>query len=156
MFEPWTLAEGEELGSNILQIAQRSSPNGRETQRMHRALSMVSTKGNEPTFIVGHIVPLTLDEFQCAVLLEDDGSGFCMFLVDFAIGGGDGCDKSIDSRNGFGESSAKKKLWLAIWSLSLRYRTTMPLPSPSHRHRSGTSEECWSTKPLTSGEANGG
>jgi hypothetical protein len=30
------------------------------------------------------------------VLLEDDGSGFGMFLVDFAIGSGDGRNKSID------------------------------------------------------------
>jgi hypothetical protein len=30
MFEPMALAEGEELGSTILQVAQRSSPNGRE------------------------------------------------------------------------------------------------------------------------------
>jgi hypothetical protein len=30
------------------------------------------------------------------VLLENDGSGFCMILVDFAIGGGDCRNKSID------------------------------------------------------------
>jgi hypothetical protein len=30
------------------------------------------------------------------VLLEDDGGGFCMLLVDFAIGGGDCRYKSID------------------------------------------------------------
>src|SRR5215470_2202840 len=45
---------------------------------------------------VRHIVLLTLDEFQRAVLLEDDGSGFCMFLIDLAIGGGNGRNKSID------------------------------------------------------------
>jgi hypothetical protein len=50
--------------------------------------------GNDVTLPSG--VPPTLDEFQCAVLLEDDGSGFCMFLVDFAIGGGDGRNKPID------------------------------------------------------------
>src|SRR5437870_10311739 len=32
------LAEEEELGSNILQVAQRSSPNGRETQRMQHSI----------------------------------------------------------------------------------------------------------------------
>jgi hypothetical protein len=52
--------------------------------------------GKRRDLAVGHIVPPTLDEFQCTVLLEDDGSGFCMFLRDFAIGGGDGRNKSID------------------------------------------------------------
>jgi hypothetical protein len=52
--------------------------------------------GKRRDLAVGHIVPPTLDEFQCAVLLENDGSGFCMILVDFAIGGGDCRNKSID------------------------------------------------------------
>src|SRR5215471_9257255 len=47
----------------------------------------------------GHIVPPALDEFQCAVLLEDDGGGFGMFLVDLAIGGGDRSNKSIVIRH---------------------------------------------------------
>ena len=32
--------------------------------------------GKRRDLAVGHIVPPTLDEFQCAVLLKDDGSGF--------------------------------------------------------------------------------
>ena len=40
--------------------------------------------GKRRDLAVGHVIPPTLDEFQCAVLLEDDGSGFCMFLVDCA------------------------------------------------------------------------
>jgi hypothetical protein len=52
--------------------------------------------GNDVTLPSRTSSPPTLHEFQCAVLLEDDASGFCMLLVDFAIGGGDGRNKSID------------------------------------------------------------
>jgi len=44
----------------------------------------------------GHIISLAFDEFQCAMLLEDNGSRFGMLLVDFAIGCGNSRNKSID------------------------------------------------------------
>src|SRR5262249_56201170 len=52
--------------------------------------------GKRREFAIRHVVAPTLDKFQCAMLLEDDSSGFCMFLVDFAISSGHGRNKSID------------------------------------------------------------
>jgi hypothetical protein len=52
--------------------------------------------GNDVDLAVWHVLPPTLDKFQCAVLLEDDSSGFCMLLIDFAISSGHGRNKSID------------------------------------------------------------
>src|SRR6266511_4393056 len=78
-----------------------SSRTLREGQMIHEKTTVSSSLrltaiGNDVTLPSGTSSPPTLHEFQCAVLLEDDGSGFCMFLVDFAIGGGDGRNKSID------------------------------------------------------------
>jgi len=45
---------------------------------------------------IGHIISPALDEFQRAVLLENHGSRFGMFFIDFAIGRGDSRNKSIN------------------------------------------------------------
>jgi hypothetical protein len=42
-----------------------------------------------------HIVLPAFDDFQCAVFLEDNGSGFGVLFINLAIGRGNGCDKSI-------------------------------------------------------------
>src|ERR1700726_3430092 len=105
------------LHALVTHIARRPE-NPRENDRL--VVLALDRHGKGRKFALGHIVLPAFDDFQCAVFLEDNGSGFGVFSISFAIGRRNGCNKSIYVVHG-----VLSFFWGRLNSIS-RYRLRCP------------------------------
>src|SRR5580704_5698428 len=78
---------------NLVTHIARRPENPRENDRL--VVLALDRHGKGRKFALGHIVLPAFDDFQCAVFLKDNGSGFGVYFIGFAISRRNGCNKSI-------------------------------------------------------------